>query len=437
MAFNGTKNFAKNDIVKYLESIGVRFGADLNAQTGFDETIYILPVPTDSAGILEKSFRFLGDVATGILFDSADVVAERGVVLSEWRTGLGADERIRDKQFPVIFRGSKYAERLPIGLPEVIETANPAPIRRFWRDWYRPDLMAVIAVGDADPARLEALIRQTFGAIPRRATARPRTVTAVPAARLDARHRRHRSRAHVVVGGRAVEAAAHGHAHGPRPAPPDVAAAVQRHAQPALQRALAEARGAVRGRRRGQRQSGARRRLLLARRRGEGGPAAGRAECAAHRGRAGAAAWLPAIRARSQPHQPAAVTRARIHRARQDAVGGVRRRIRRQLPLRRRHPGHRVRVRRGEGAAPDRLAGRGERARQRARGRGQPRGVGDAAEEGRPGRADGNRGARRVRPGRVRHHHAVDGDDRRGGARDAARRRRDAWCRSRRSTRSA
>jgi len=180
MAFNGTKNFAKNDIVKYLESIGVRFGADLNAQTGFDETIYILPVPTDSAGILEKSFRFLGDVASGILFDSADVVAERGVVLSEWRTGLGAGERIRDQQFPVIFRGSRYAERLPIGLPEIIEKANPAPLRRFWRDWYRPDLMAVIAVGDADPARLEALIRTTFGPIPKRTAPRPRTVATVP-----------------------------------------------------------------------------------------------------------------------------------------------------------------------------------------------------------------------------------------------------------------
>jgi zinc protease len=133
MAFNGTKNFAKNDIVKYLESIGVRFGADLNASTGFDETIYILPVPTDSAGILEKSFRFLGDVATGILFDSTDVVAERGVVLAEWRNGLGAGERVRDQQFPVIFRGSRYAERLPIGLPEIIEKANPAPLNRSWR----------------------------------------------------------------------------------------------------------------------------------------------------------------------------------------------------------------------------------------------------------------------------------------------------------------
>jgi len=180
MAFNGTKSFAKNDIVKYLESIGVRFGADLNAYTSFDETVYILPVPTDSAGILEKSFRFLGDVATGILFDSTEVVAERGVVLSEWRNGLGAGERLRDKQFPVIFRGSRYAERLPIGKPEILEKANPAPLKRFWRDWYRPDLMAVVAVGDADPKKLEALIRSTFGGIAPRKGARARTLAAVP-----------------------------------------------------------------------------------------------------------------------------------------------------------------------------------------------------------------------------------------------------------------
>ncbi len=181
MAFNGTTSFAKNDIVKYLESIGVRFGADLNAYTGFDETVYILPVPTDSAAILERSFQFLGDVATGILFDSTDVVGERGVVLSEWRNGLGAGERLRDKQFPVIFQGSRYAERLPIGKPEIIENANPAPLKRFWQDWYRPDLMAVIAVGDIDPARLETLIRSTFASIPKRTTSRPRVNASVPA----------------------------------------------------------------------------------------------------------------------------------------------------------------------------------------------------------------------------------------------------------------
>lgn len=180
MAFNGTTNFAKNDIVKYLESIGVRFGADLNAYTSFDETVYILPVPTDSAGILDKSFRFLGDVASGVLFDSTEVVAERGVVLSEWRNGLGAGERLRDKQFPVIFKGSRYAERLPIGKPEILEGANPGPMRRFWRDWYRPDLLAVIAVGDADPAELERLIRRTFAPIPPRTTKRARTLATVP-----------------------------------------------------------------------------------------------------------------------------------------------------------------------------------------------------------------------------------------------------------------
>ena len=181
MAFNGTTHFAKNDIVKYLESIGVRFGADLNAYTGFDETVYILPVPTDSAGILERSLQFLGDVASGIRFDSADVVAERGVVLSEWRTGLGAGERLRTKQFPVIFRGSRYADRLPIGQPAVLERANPAPLKRFWRDWYRPELMAVIAVGDADPARLERLIRTTFGGLRRAPKGRPRLSAPVPA----------------------------------------------------------------------------------------------------------------------------------------------------------------------------------------------------------------------------------------------------------------
>lgn len=180
MAFNGTTHFAKNEVVKYLESIGVRFGADLNASTSFDETIYILPVPTDSAGVLERSMQFLRDVAGGIKFDSLDVVAERGVVLSEWRDGLGVGERMRDKQIPVIFRGSRYADRLPIGKPEIIEHANPGPLKRFWHDWYRPDLMAVVAVGDAKPDELERLIRTTFGDLPKPAKARQRFTASVP-----------------------------------------------------------------------------------------------------------------------------------------------------------------------------------------------------------------------------------------------------------------
>ena len=180
MAFNGTKNFAKNDIVKYLESIGVRFGADLNANTSFDETIYILPVPTDSAGFLDKSFQFLSDIASNITFDSSQVVGERGVVLEEWRGRLGAGERILDKQLPVFLGGSRYADRLPIGLPTIIESANPDPIRRFWRTWYRPNLMSVIAVGDVAPAQLQALITKYFGGLTNPASPRARTVSTVP-----------------------------------------------------------------------------------------------------------------------------------------------------------------------------------------------------------------------------------------------------------------
>ena len=181
MLFNGTRRFAKNDIVSYLESIGVRFGADLNAYTGFDETVYILPVPTDKPGLVERSFDVLEDWAGGALFDSTEVVKERGVVLEEWRSGLGAGARIRDQQFPVLFQGSRYAVRLPIGDTTILKTANPGPLKRFYRDWYRPDLMAVVAVGDYDPARVEQLIKERFSRLTNPATRRPRNLEAVPA----------------------------------------------------------------------------------------------------------------------------------------------------------------------------------------------------------------------------------------------------------------
>jgi zinc protease len=180
MLFNGTRRFHKNDIVKYLESIGVRFGADLNASTGFDETIYILPVPTDKPELVERAFDILEDWASAALFDSAEVMAERGVVMEEWRGGLGAGSRIRDKQFPVIFRGSRYAERLPIGQPEILQRTTPAPLRRFYQDWYRPDLMAVVAVGDIDPDRVQRLVTEHFSGLKAPARPRPRESFPVP-----------------------------------------------------------------------------------------------------------------------------------------------------------------------------------------------------------------------------------------------------------------
>jgi len=180
MAFNGTRRFPKQAIVDYIERVGMRFGADLNASTSFDETIYQLQVPTDTAAILARGLDILEDWAHGITFDSLEVEKERGVVVEEWRSGLGASSRVRDKQFPVLFRGSRYAERLPIGERRTLETAPRAALVRFYRDWYRPDLMAVIAVGDFDPQTMVRMIRERFSRIPPRPSPRPRTLFQVP-----------------------------------------------------------------------------------------------------------------------------------------------------------------------------------------------------------------------------------------------------------------
>jgi zinc protease len=180
MAFNGTRRFAGQQIVDFLESVGMRFGPDVNAYTGFDETVYMLTLPTDTAGVLDRGLDVLEDWASAISFDTAEVRKERGVVIEEWRLGRGAGARIRDRQFPVLFAGSRYAERLPIGDPDIVRSAPVEQIRRFYRDWYRPDLMAVVAVGDFDPRRVEAMIRERFGRIPARAGERPRQEFAVP-----------------------------------------------------------------------------------------------------------------------------------------------------------------------------------------------------------------------------------------------------------------
>jgi zinc protease len=179
-AFNGTTHFARNDLVTYLQSIGVRFGADLNAYTSFDETVYILPIPTDTARIIDQAFTILEDWAHGQLFDSADVVNERGIVLEEWRGRRGAGDRMLQQWLPIAFRNSLYAKRLPIGTDRSIATATPARLRSFYQRWYRPDLMAVVAVGDFDPADIEGRIRKHFSALRRDPKAPPRLEPAVP-----------------------------------------------------------------------------------------------------------------------------------------------------------------------------------------------------------------------------------------------------------------
>ncbi|MDQ6814977.1 MAG: insulinase family protein, partial [Bacteroidota bacterium] len=118
MAFNGTTHFKKQQLVDFLEKSGVNFGADLNASTSFDETIYQLQLPTDSQEVFKKGFQILEDWAHNVTFDNDEIDKERGVVIEEWRLGQGADERFRSKYFPVLFKGSRYASRIPIGTKE-------------------------------------------------------------------------------------------------------------------------------------------------------------------------------------------------------------------------------------------------------------------------------------------------------------------------------
>ena len=180
MAFNGTRHFEKQKLVDYIESIGMRFGPDLNAYTSFDETVYQLQVPTDSAPTMGQAFQILEDWAHGISFDTTEIRKERGVVLEEWRLGRGAGQRMLDQQLPVLFRGSRYAERLPIGTPDCIRQCPVEAIRRFYGTWYRPELLAVVAVGDFDPGMVETLIRERFGAVGNSPGSPPRDLVAVP-----------------------------------------------------------------------------------------------------------------------------------------------------------------------------------------------------------------------------------------------------------------
>lgn len=181
MAFNGTTNFEKNDLINFLESTGVRFGADLNAYTSFDETVYMLQLPTDQPELIDKGLLVMSDWATGITFADEEIDKERGVIESEWRTGLGADERMRRQWWPKVFEGSRYAERFPIGKMEVIRNAPYERFRSFYKDWYRPDLMAIIVVGDfEDIDQMEADIKSRFSKLENPKQEREKEVYEVP-----------------------------------------------------------------------------------------------------------------------------------------------------------------------------------------------------------------------------------------------------------------
>jgi zinc protease len=174
MNFNGSEHFPKNELVDYLQSIGVQFGADLNAYTSFDETIYILPIPSDDSVKIDKGFTILEDWGGNAALDPTEIDKERGVVLEESRLGKGAEERMRKKYFPILLNGSSYALRLPIGKDDTIRNFKAATLRRFYKTWYRPDLEAVIVVGDLDPDQAEKEIIRHFGHFSNPITEKPR-----------------------------------------------------------------------------------------------------------------------------------------------------------------------------------------------------------------------------------------------------------------------
>ena len=180
MAFNGTKNFKGNELINVLEEMGVKFGADLNAYTTFDETIYMLQVPSDRADLIDKAFQVLEDWAHQVTFDEKDIDKERSVIIEEWRLGLGAEDRMMKKYLPVLLKGSRYADRLPIGDIDIIRNAPYSELRKYYRDWYRPDLMAMVIVGDLPVDEMEARLKRHFSALTNPANAPKREEYDIP-----------------------------------------------------------------------------------------------------------------------------------------------------------------------------------------------------------------------------------------------------------------
>jgi zinc protease len=180
MSFNGTKHFPKNELVNYLQKAGVRFGADLNAYTNFDETVYQLPLPSDKPDLLQGGLQIMRDWAQDAILDPVEIDKERGVVLEEKRLRKGASERMRQVYFPVILNHSRYADRLPIGVDTVLNNFKPATIKSFYQDWYRPNLQALIVVGDINVDEMEKSIKAKFGDLKNPAKEKPRTAYTIP-----------------------------------------------------------------------------------------------------------------------------------------------------------------------------------------------------------------------------------------------------------------
>ena len=181
MCFNGTEHFKGNDIVKWCETIGVKFGRDLNAYTSIDQTVYnISNVPTTREGIIDSCLLILHDWADGLLLEADEIQKERGVIHEEWRLRTSATMRMLERDLPQLYPGSKYGHRMPIGLMEIVDNFEPQVLRDYYEKWYRPDNQAVIVVGDFDVDKVEQKIKELFSPIKMPENATPVVAEAVP-----------------------------------------------------------------------------------------------------------------------------------------------------------------------------------------------------------------------------------------------------------------
>nr|WP_319399152.1 insulinase family protein [uncultured Carboxylicivirga sp.] len=181
MVFNGSKHFPEYTLIDYLQSIGVEFGGDVNAYTGYDETVYMLPLPNAKKETLDNAFLFFGDILSGLTLSTQAIDNERNIILEEWRTTIGLNQRLKEAMYPLLYNNSRYLERMPIGLMDVVtKKGNDEELRKFYRSWYRPNLASLVVVGDFDQADIEQRINNIFGSIQNPKNAPERQYYTVP-----------------------------------------------------------------------------------------------------------------------------------------------------------------------------------------------------------------------------------------------------------------
>lgn len=181
MAFDGSRNFPNNGMDEYIESVGMRSGENFNAYTSFDETVYMITnAPVNKSGVVDSCLLILHDWSGFPALTDSAIQKERGVIREEWRTRQDAQTRLWEQQLPKMYPGSRYANRMPIGSIDVIENFKPDELRAYYKKWYRPDLQAIIIVGDVNVDQVEATIKKMFADVPAPVNPAKREQVSVP-----------------------------------------------------------------------------------------------------------------------------------------------------------------------------------------------------------------------------------------------------------------